>query len=99
MQPTWTVSNPYLLNSLLAILAPVALIALGIWLGLRLVRAPAAPTGTGAQARDRTVRWLVAAAALAIGLVWLFFSLTFGAPPGQSPLPLVLVSLFFLLIY
>ncbi len=94
MQPTWTQSVPNLITILLALVVPVSLIALGIWLALRLLRAPAVP-----RAQDRPARGLVAAAVFAIGLVWLLLSLNMGAPPGQSPLPLILMNLFFLLVY
>lgn len=95
MEPLWitTLANVLILFFMLAI--PLGLLALGISLGLRLLRGE--PSNDIRRSYANSGRLLLVIAAIVVGLLWLFLSFTMAVRPGESPflviLPVLLIVL------
>ncbi len=98
MEPTWISSLMNRLTVLLVTAIPVALIALGIWLGLRLMRENRS-TANLARPVDRSGRALAAISAFVVGVLLLILLFTMAVRPGESPLLVVLPNLLVILAY
>jgi putative membrane protein len=91
----WITTLANVLILLLMFATPVIVIALGVWLGLRLVLGESA--NDIRRAYGKGGRRLLIVVAIVIGFLWLFLSSNVGMRPGQFPslviLPVLLVVL------